>query len=87
MNTIAEIERRLAPLAPESVEILDESGKHVGHEGAKGGGGHYFLTIVSPQFAGKPPMARHRMVYDALSDLMHREIHALSIKALTPDEF
>lgn len=87
MNTIAEMERRLATLAPQSLEIRDESGKHAGHEGAKGGGGHYLLTIVSPRFAGKPPMARHRMVYDALSDLMHREIHALSIKALTPDEF
>lgn len=87
MNTIAEMERRLATLAPQSLEIRDESGKHASHEGAKGGGGHYLLTIVSPRFAGKPPMARHRMVYDALSDLMHREIHALSIKALTPDEF
>lgn len=77
----------LAPLEPESLEIVDESAQHAGHEGAKGGGGHYQLTIVSPRFAGQPVMTRHRMVYGALAELMSREIHALSIKALTPDEF
>lgn len=78
--------QRLAALAPESVEILDESGKHVGHEGAKGGGGHYRLVIVSRQFAGKPVQERHRMVYAALGPLMKKEIHALAIKPYTPDE-
>jgi BolA family transcriptional regulator, general stress-responsive regulator len=80
------MKQRLAALAPESLEILDESGKHIGHEGAKGGGGHYQLVLVSAKFHGLPLPARHRMVYDALGPMMHREIHALSIKARTPDE-
>jgi BolA protein len=87
MNTVREMEQRLAALAPENVEILDESGDHVGHEGAKGGGGHFHLVIVSPRFAGQPTLARHRMVYEALGDLMRKDIHALAIRALTPNEF
>ena len=80
------IQERLAALAPESLEILDESAGHAGHEGARGGGGHYRLTIVSPRFAGQPVQARHRMVYDALGPLMRKEIHALAIKAYAPGE-
>jgi BolA protein len=80
------MEQRLQALAPENIEILDESGKHAGHEGAKGGGGHYDLFIVSPRFAGRPTLARHRMVYEALGDLMRRDIHALAIRALAPNE-
>ncbi len=87
MKVESRMRELLAALEPESLEILDESALHAGHEGAKGGGGHYQLTIVSPRFAGQPAMARHRMVYGALAELMPREIHALSIKALTPDEF
>ena len=86
LTTEQEIERRLAALAPESLQILDESGKHVGHEGAKGGGGHYTLTIVSRHFAGRTAQARHRMIYEALGTLMKKEIHALAIKAYAPDE-
>jgi BolA protein len=86
LTTEQEIERRLAALTPESLQILDESGKHVGHEGAKGGGGHYMLTIVSGHFAGKSMQARHRMIYEALGTLMKKEIHALAIKAYAPDE-
>jgi BolA protein len=86
MNTVREMEQRLEALAPENVEILDESGDHVGHEGAKGGGGHFHLVIVSPRFAGQPTLARHRMVYEALGDLMRKDIHALAIRALTPNE-
>ncbi|MBI3938942.1 MAG: BolA family transcriptional regulator [Betaproteobacteria bacterium] len=78
--------QRLAALAPDSVEILDESGKHASHEGAKGGGGHYRLVIVSRQFSGKAVQERHRMVYAALGPLMNKEVHALAIKAYTPDE-
>jgi BolA protein len=59
---------------------------HAGHEGAKSGGGHYRLRIVSPFFTGKSTVARHRLVYDALGDLMRHKIHALSIKSLTPEE-
>ena len=80
------MQEQLAGLAPESLEILDESADHAGHEGARGGGGHYRLTIVSPRFEGKPMQARHRMVYDALGPLMTKEIHALAIKAYAPGE-
>jgi BolA protein len=86
VTTPRQIEERLAVLEPESLEVFDESGKHVGHEGARGGGGHYMLTIVSRQFSGKPAQARHRMVYQALGTLMKKEIHALAIKAYAPDE-
>ncbi len=81
-----ELRRRLAALMPESIEILDDSGQHIGHEGAKGGGGHYQLLLVSAQFHGVSLPARHRMVYDALGSMMKNEIHALSIKAYAPDE-
>jgi BolA protein len=80
------MQEKLAALAPESLEILDESGKHVGHEGAKGGGGHFQVLIVSRQFSGKPVQLRHRMVYAALGKMMEKEIHALAIKAFAPDE-
>jgi BolA protein len=87
MSTIERMAERLAVLSPVHVDIADDSALHAGHAGAKGGGGHYQLTVVSDQFAGKPTLARHRMVYDCLADLMQKEIHALSIKASTPDEF
>ncbi|MGH8617106.1 MAG: BolA family protein [Burkholderiales bacterium] len=83
---IATIEARLAVLEPERVDLYDDSGQHVGHAGAKDGGGHYQLVVVSHRFAGASPVARHRMVYDALADLMRRDIHALSIRAFTPEE-
>jgi BolA protein len=86
MNIAELMQQKLSKLMPESLEILDESGAHVGHEGAKAGGGHYRLTIVSPQFIGKPSPVRHRMVYEALGTLMKKEIHALSIQAYAPDE-
>lgn len=86
MDLSGRIQEKLAGLAPESLEILDESAAHAGHEGARGGGGHYRLTIVSPRFAGQPMQARHRMVYDALGPLMTKEIHALAIKAYAPGE-
>jgi BolA family transcriptional regulator, general stress-responsive regulator len=86
MSVIQKIERHLAVLQPESIEIADESGQHIGHEGAKGGGGHYQLVIVSPQFSGKPLQQRHRLVYQALGPMMKTEIHALAIRAYAPDE-
>ena len=79
-------ERLTAALSPESVDIVDESHKHAGHEGAKGGGGHFMVTIVADAFKGKKPLERHRMVYAALGDAMQTEIHALSIKAYSTDE-
>jgi len=85
--TVADrIERSLAPLAPESLEIVDESAAHAGHEGAKSGGGHYRLVIVALAFEGKPPQVRHRMVYEALGPMMKHDIHALAIKAYAPGE-
>jgi BolA family transcriptional regulator, general stress-responsive regulator len=82
----SEIRERLAGLEPQSVELLDESGRHVGHAGAAAGGSHFRLVIVSPRFAGVPKLERHRMIYAALGTLMHREVHALAIQALAPDE-
>ncbi len=73
-------------LEPESLNIEDESHLHAGHAGAKSGGGHYTVTLVSQKFSGKTPIQRHRMVYEALNEMMQKEIHALNIKASTPDE-
>jgi BolA protein len=81
------IERKLASLEPESLEVVDESAAHAGHEGAKAGGGHYRLVIVARVFEGKPAQLRHRMVYEALGPMMQSEIHALAIKAYAPGEF
>ena len=86
-QTIALMQQRLSGLQPESLDIVDDSAKHAGHAGAASGGGHYQLTIVSKQFAGKPQVARHRLIYQALGDMMQRQIHALSITAYTPDQF
>lgn len=80
------IREKLAALEPESVSIDNESALHAGHEGAKGGGGHYRLAIVSKRFEGQPLQARHRMVYDALGTLMRKEIHALALAAYAPGE-
>jgi BolA protein len=86
MTTTELIRDRLKKLQPVLVEIKDDSGKHAGHAGARDGGGHYQLTIVSPVFAGASRIMRHRMIYDALGDLMRREVHALAIDAIAPDE-
>ena len=86
MNVAEAIEQKLLTLAPSRFELTDESGMHVGHAGAKDGGGHYRLTIVSAQFAGQNTLARHRMVYGALGGMMQKEIHALAIRAFAPDE-
>ncbi len=71
---------------PVHIELIDASAAHAGHAQA-GGAGHFFLTIVSDAFAGKNPVQRHQLVYQALGDLMHSEIHALSIQAYTSDEY
>ena len=81
------IRQRLAPLNPVTLELRDESGQHAGHAGARpSGGSHWQLTIVSDAFRGKNSVARHRMVYEALGDLMKQDIHALKIEALAPDQ-
>ncbi len=83
MDTMRE---RLLALQALSIDIVDDSAKHAGHEGAKSGGGHYRMSIVSPLFVGLRTVERHRMVYEALGTLMQREVHALSITALSPEE-
>lgn len=80
------LRKRLAFLAPLRLEIIDDSAKHAGHAGARSGGGHYQLLIVSEHFAGKSTLQRHRLIYDALGELMRSRIHALSIRSLTPEE-
>ena len=82
----AAIRERLAVLRPLALELRDESEQHAGHAGARpSGGSHWQLTIVSDAFRGKSAVARHRMVYEALGDLMKHDIHALKIEALPPD--
>jgi len=73
-------------LKPELIEIIDDSAAHAGHAGARQGGGHYNVTIVSELFDGKSLVQRHQLIYQALTDLMKNEIHALGINALTPSE-
>lgn len=85
MSTIEAMRAKLAALDPLRVDIADDSAKHAGHAGASGGG-HYRLVIVSPRFAGCATMQRHRLIYEALGPMMRGEIHALSIKALAPEE-
>ncbi len=85
-DTVALIRERLQALQPETIEVYDESGEHIGHAGAAAGGGHYQLTIVSSRFDGQSRLARHRMVYGALEGLMPGQIHALAITAWTPGE-
>jgi BolA protein len=75
-----------AALAPLSLDIDDDSAQHAGHEGAKSGGGHYRLRAIAPCFAGRSRVERHRLVYDALRDLMRRDIHALAMTLLAPEE-
>ena len=85
-DRIALIEQRLrTALSPELLEIRDDSAAHAGHAGARNGG-HFTVRIVAAAFTGKTLLQRHRLVNAALADLMHRDIHALSIKANAPDE-
>jgi BolA protein len=75
------MEQRLKEqLCPTHLKIIDDSAMHIGHAGSAGGAGHYTVEIQSPQFEGKSLIAKHRMVYAALGDLMDQEIHALIIK-------
>lgn len=86
-NRVSLIRQQLEQaLAPQLLEIQDDSHMHAGHAGARSGGGHYTVTIVAAAFAGKSLIERHRMVYAALADLMPTKIHALSINALIPEE-
>jgi len=87
MDRVALIRERLTTaLAPEHLEIVDDSHRHAGHAGAAAGGGHFTVTIVSGKFAQQTSLARHRLVYQSLGDLMPAQIHALGINAMTPEE-
>ena len=86
MNRMEKMRTLLTSLQPTQIEILDDSHQHVGHAGARDGGGHYRLRIVSSQFNGKATLARHRMIYFSLGEMMKHEIHALNITACTPEE-
>ena len=87
MNVDAEIRQRLTALDPLALDLIDESARHAGHAGAAPGGQtHWRLSIVSRRFAGQPTVARHRLVYEALGELMQHPIHALAITARSPEE-
>jgi BolA protein len=81
------IRTRLATLHPVALDLRDESGQHAGHAGARpSGGSHWHLVIVAEAFRGQPPLARHRMIHEALGDLMKSDIHALRIEARAPEQ-
>ncbi len=87
MDRIAVIRERIEQvLHPVMLEIQDDSAMHHGHAGAAAGGGHYSVRVVSAQFSNLSLLARHRLVYQCVNDLMPAVIHALSIKALAPEE-
>jgi BolA protein len=87
LSVAESIRARLQALQPLALDLVDESEQHRGHAGYREGGStHWRLSIVSPQFAGKPVVARHRMVYQALGELMQHPIHALAITARSPEE-
>ncbi len=85
MQLIEIIEQRLAEFKPSSLELKDDSALHAGHAGNTGGG-HFALKIVSSQFSQKSQIIRHRLIYQALSDLIPQHIHAISILAISPDD-
>lgn len=86
-DRIGKIRQRVtAALAPSEIDVIDEGHLHKGHEGARDGRGHFRVRVVSNRFAGLRPLQRHRLVYDAVGDLMQTDIHALAVAALTEDE-
>ena len=88
MTRVEKIETALrTALAPDAISVEDESHLHAGHAGAKTGLGHFAVTVVSARFRDANALQRHRLVYDALGDLMRTDIHALTLRAYTPEEF
>jgi BolA protein len=88
MDRRSQIESKLREnLAVEHIEVIDESHLHAGHAGAASGGGHFHAIIVSSQFEGENRLARQRRVFGVLAQEMKGEIHALSMKTLTPSEW
>jgi BolA protein len=78
--------RLRAALDPVNLEVIDDSHRHAGHAGAADGRGHFTVIVVSERFRGLPVVRRHRLVYEAVGDLMTTDVHALSIQALAPGE-
>jgi BolA protein len=85
MNLVETIKTRLDTLNPVSLEIQDDSAMHKGHAGNTGGG-HFSIKIVSSQFSQKSQIMRHRLIYQALTNLIPQQIHAISILAISPDD-
>ena len=87
MNRVQQIETLLVRgLGATTVEVEDDSARHAGHAGARSGGGHFNVVVVADRFRGMTTIERHRAVYDAVDEMMPAEIHALAIRALSPDE-
>jgi len=85
-SRLERLTQRLQSLDPVRLEVIDDSHRHAGHAGAADGRGHFSVLVVSDRFAGLGTLRRHRLVYDAVGDLMATDIHALSIHALAPGE-
>lgn len=86
-SRLSRIQSRLeSAFAPARVSVRDDSARHAGHPGAQSGAGHFAVRIESEAFAGLSPLQRHRMVYEALADMMPSDIHALIIEAISLDE-
>lgn len=79
-------DRLESAFAPARIAVHDDSARHAGHQGARGGAGHFVVRIESEAFKGRSRLQRHRMVYEALADLMPGEIHALNIEAVSPED-
>jgi BolA protein len=79
-------ERLAASFATAQVAVEDDSARHAGHAGARGGAGHFRVRVESQAFSGRTRIERHRMVYEALADMLPGEIHALNIDARSPDD-
>ena len=80
---IENIKQRLAMFEPSELEVIDDSHKHVGHAGNVSGGGHFTVRIGSKRFSGKSRLEAHRLIYQALDNMIPDEIHALSIKLIS----
>lgn len=88
MSRIDELQRRIAgALGADVVEVQDDSAKHRGHAGARGGAGHYTVVVVASRFDGMGRVDRHRAVYDAVGDMIPHQVHALAVRAYTPEEW
>jgi BolA protein len=78
--------RLQATLAPLQLTVEDDSARHAGHAGAQGGAGHFIVRIESNAFTGRSRLERHRLVYQALAEMMPGEIHALNVEARSPED-